>query len=89
MQYLLYDLRMFETVGTKLLETYRKMSPLGAEYLKVWGFEFVQHGISVGARIANVEMICISPSLYPYFYILKAKYYSRFSNVLYIFIKTV
>jgi hypothetical protein len=49
----------------------------------------VQHGISVGARIANIEMICISPSLYPDFYILEAMNYSRFSNVLYIFIKAV
>jgi hypothetical protein len=49
----------------------------------------VQHGISVGARTANTEMICIWSSLYPDFYILEVKYYSRFSNVLYIFIKTV
>jgi hypothetical protein len=63
------------------------MSPFGAECSKVWGFEFVQHGISVGSRIANIEMICILPSLYPGFYkqVLEAKYYSRFSNVLYIF----
>lgn len=49
----------------------------------------MQHGMGVDARIANIEMNCISPSHYPDFYILKAKYYSRFSNVLYIFIKTV
>jgi hypothetical protein len=49
----------------------------------------VQHGISVGARIANIEMICILSSLDPEFYILEVKYYSRFSSVLYISIRTV